>query len=77
MLYEFKGIMYSGTTEIFFAFKDGKLYKFPIYAKATRKWSLSDYKGYNNNHRGWKDVTEEQVDLYNLAQKYFEIEVDC
>lgn len=85
---EFEGIKFAPIQEIFYAYKNGLLYSFPIYKlpaidkdgnsvlkPVPRVWSRSDYSGYSKSYKKWKDATKKQIETYNLKNSLDELEL--
>jgi len=77
MLSKFKGIKFSPIQEIFYTFKDERLYKFPVYKGGVKEWTSSDYKGYNGYHDKWTNATKRLRELYELDEQLSELETSA
>lgn len=67
----FNGVKYSKTTDIFYRFHKGELYRFGIFKDSfntsiLHKWIPSDFIDMEGRSKTWTNATQEQIDRYYL-----------
>ena len=75
---EFKGVMYSPATEIFYRWHKKRLYRFGTFKDSSNssviyKWVESDFKDMEGRSKYWVKATQEQIDDFCLLDEIKDI----